>query len=165
MDTQELLEFVNLELSKGTTLTQIAKNLGKNESTIRKRLNKEGYRRIGNKFVLNIDTTHNITSDLDIKKEEPLTINTSSNTKEIVEKNNDIDMDKLRLLLDNVDRLLSLIPNTSSSISLNTDKTKVTSLRINEDLYSLVKSRAIRDNCSISEIVNKSLMDYLNNYL
>ena len=48
---------------------------------------------------------------------------------------------------------------------INTEKTKVTSLRINEDIYNLIKERAVRDKCSISDIVNKSLMDYLNNYL
>ena len=52
-----------------------------------------------------------------------------------------------------------------TSISINTEKTKVTSLRINEDIYNLIKERAVRDKCSISDIVNKSLMDYLNNYL
>ena len=52
-----------------------------------------------------------------------------------------------------------------TSISINSEKTKVTSLRINEDIYNLIKERAVRDKCSISDIVNKSLMDYLNNYL
>ncbi|MFR2317212.1 hypothetical protein [Terrisporobacter sp.] len=79
-----------------------------------------------------------------------------------------IDIEKLRLLVENIDNLLRLIPNTTSSItsiSINTEKTKVTSLRINEDIYNLIKERAVRDKCSISDIVNKSLMDYLNNYL
>lgn len=77
-------------------------------------------------------------------------------------------MEKLKLLVDNIDNLLRLIPNTTSSITstlINTEKTKVTSLRINEDIYNLIKERALRDKCSISDIVNKSLMDYLNNYL
>ena len=34
-----------------------------------------------------------------------------------------------------------------------------------EIIYNLIKERAVRDKCSISDIVNKSLMDYLNNYL
>lgn len=79
-----------------------------------------------------------------------------------------IDIEKLRLLVENIDNLLRLIPNTTSSItsiSINTEKTKLTSLRINEDIYNLIKERAVRDKCSISDIVNKSLMDYLNNYL
>ena len=112
MEVQDLLEYVNSELANGSNLTKFAKGLGKNESTIRKKLNKAGYKRVGNKFVLNVDTTSSITS-----------------------------------------------------ISINTEKTKVTSLRINEDIYNLIKERAVRDKCSISDIVNKSLMDYLNNYL
>lgn len=34
-----------------------------------------------------------------------------------------------------------------------------------KDIYNLIKERAVRDKCSISDIVNKSLMDLLNNYL
>lgn len=168
MEFKELLEYVNEKLAEGNNLTQIAKGLGKNESTVRKRLNKEGYRRSGNKFVLNPDTTSSTTVIKENKKENIIPNTTCSTTKEIGNVVDEIDMSKLKLLLDNVDNLLRLIPNNTSSttrISLSTDKTKVTSLRINEEIYNLVKDRAIREHCNISDIVNKSLIDYLNNYL
>lgn len=160
MELQELLEYVNIKLATGNNLTKIAKELGKNESTIRKRLNKAGYKRINNQFVLS-NTTCSIT-EKEVNKVD-ITCNT---TAEIID--NDIDLSKLKLLLDNVDKLLGLIPNTTSSITninIDTEETKVTSLRINKDIYELIKERAIRDNCSISNIVNKSLLDYLNNYI
>lgn len=172
MELEELLEYVNTELSKGDTLTHIAKGLGRNESTIRKRLNKEGYRRDGNKFVRKSDTTNHTTGNttkIEIPKKGHMPQNTTcSTTEEISKIETNIDMEKLKLLLDNVDNLLRLIPNTTCSttnISINNESTKVTSLRINEDIYNLVKERATRDNCNISDIVNKSLIDYLNNYL
>lgn len=172
METQELLEYVNSELAKGKNLTQLARELGKNESTIRKRLNKEGYRRVGDEFIKITDeipnTTCSTTKKID-KKQGNITPNTTcSTTKNIEVFSPDIDMQKLKLLLDNIDILLKAIPNTTCSttdISINTENTKVTSLRINEDIYNLVKDRAMRDKCSISDIVNKSLMDYLKNYL
>lgn len=61
MEVQDLLEYVNSELANGSNLTKFAKGLGKNESTIRKKLNKAGYKRVGNKFVLNVDTTRSTT--------------------------------------------------------------------------------------------------------
>lgn len=51
MELLELLEYVNNGLSSGKSLVDIAKELGKNESTIRKNLNKKGYKRVDNTFV------------------------------------------------------------------------------------------------------------------
>lgn len=164
MEVQDLLEYVNSELANGSNLTKIAKGLGKNESTIRKKLNKAGYKRVGNKFVLNVDTTREEENKLGHMPHN----NIYSMKADISKIEANIDIEKLRLLVENIDNLLRLIPNTTSSItsiSINTEKTKVTSLRINEDIYNLIKERALRDKCSISDIVNKSLMDYLNNYL
>lgn len=98
--------------------------------------------------VTNIDVNNN-------KKEN----NTSSIT-------NEINKEKLNVLLDNLDKLLKLIQEESSNsdIKLNSDKTTVTSLRINEELYDHVKKYAERKKIKISEILNKALLDYLNNY-
>ena len=115
MEFKELLEYVNEKLAEGNNLTQIAKGLGKNESTVRKRLNKEGYRRSGNKFVLNPDTTSSTTVIKENKKENIIPNTTCSTTKEIGNVVDEIDMSKLKLLLDNVDNLLRLIPNNTSS--------------------------------------------------
>lgn len=168
MEVQDLLEYVNSELANGSNLTKFAKGLGKNESTIRKKLNKAGYKRVGNKFVLNVDTTRSTTRYEENKLGHMPHNNIYSMKADISKIEANIDIEKLRLLVENIDNLLRLIPNTTSSItsiSINTEKTKVTSLRINEDIYNLIKERAVRDKCSISDIVNKSLMDYLNNYL
>lgn len=168
MEVQDLLEYVNYELENGSNLTKIAKGLGKNESTIRKKLNKARYKRVGNKFVLNLDTTSSTTREEENKLGHMPHNKIYSAETDISKIESDIDMEKLKLLVDNIDNLLRLIPNTTSSITstlINTGKTKVTSLRINEDIYNLIKERALRDKCSISDIVNKSLMDYLNNYL
>lgn len=168
MEVQDLLEYVNSELANGSNLTKFAKGLCKNESTIRKKLNKAGYKRVGNKFVLNVDTTRSTTRYEENKLGHMPHNNIYSMKADISKIEANIDIEKLRLLVENIDNLLRLIPNTTSSItsiSINTEKTKVTSLRINEDIYNLIKERAVRDKCSISDIVDKSLMDYLNNYL
>ncbi|MEG0309237.1 MAG: hypothetical protein RR636_14940, partial [Clostridium sp.] len=59
MEVLELLNYVNKGLSDGKSVTSIGKELGLNESSIRKKLNKHGYKRSGNKFVPNADITRN----------------------------------------------------------------------------------------------------------
>ena len=51
------------------------------------------------------------------------------------------------------------------SIIINSSETKVTSLRINAELYNIIKDRALKNKISISDIVNRALEDYLRNYL
>jgi len=163
MELLELLSYVNRGLEDGKSVTGIGKELGLNESTIRKRLTKNGYKREGNKFVLNGDITSNITEVKEVKtvkkevvKEEPKVITTN------------IDMDKLNLLLNNLDKLLKLVPNTditSNITSLRSGKNDVKSLRIDDGLYQAIKERALRDNINIADIVNRALEDYLKNYL
>lgn len=52
LDINELLSLVNHYLEDGLSLIKISQILGVNESSIRKKLNKAGYKRVGNKFVL-----------------------------------------------------------------------------------------------------------------
>ncbi|PPK44167.1 hypothetical protein [Clostridium algidicarnis] len=67
LELLELLKLVNSELEKNKSLTSIAKVLGVNESTIRKKLNKLGYKRIGNQFVLSSENTSKTTGTMSRK--------------------------------------------------------------------------------------------------
>lgn len=80
---------------------------------------------------------------------------------------NDVDIDKLNLLLSNLDKILKLIPTdiTSNITELRSGINNVCSFRIDTGLYKAVKERASRDNINIADIINKALEDYLNNYL
>lgn len=157
MEFEELLKLVNKQLEEGKSLISIAKELGLNESSIRKRLNRKGYKRKGNKFVPKECITSNITSE--IAKESK-----QSSHKEI----KNIDYDKLNLLLDNLDKILKLIPNqdtTSNITKIKSGINDVISLRCDTGLYKAIKARAKRDDINIADIVNKALIDYLNNYI
>lgn len=80
----------------------------------------------------------------------------------------DIDFNKLNLLLNNIDKILKLVgekEDATSNITIENTETVVTSLRINKEIYGLVKERSSKRNTSISTIVNKALLDYLNNYI
>lgn len=163
MELLELLNIVNIGLEEGKSVTAIGKELGLNESTIRKRLTKNGYKREGNKFVLNTDITSNIT---EVKEEVIEVVEIKEDPKEIAI--NDVDINKLNLLLNNLDKILKLIPNTditSNITNLRSGDNRTISLRADSGLYAAIKERALRDNVNIADIINKALEDYLNNYL
>ena len=156
----EIVGFINRELETGRPMNNIElEEFGVNERVIHKRLLRIGYKKIDNQYRLQDGITSNIT-------EKPKVINKVKNESNIT-RNSDLDMDKLNLLLANIDKILKLIPtDTTSNIThLKSGSNEVRSLRIDTGLYEAIKNRASRDNINISAIVNKALEDYLNNYL
>lgn len=156
----EIVEFINRELQIGRPMNSIElEEFGANERVIHKRLLRLGYKKIDNQYRLEDSITSNIT---DKSKVITKTKNESNITR-----NSDLDMDKLNLLLANVDKLLKLIPTdvTSNITHMKSGSNEVRSLRIDTGLYEAIKDKASRDNINISAIVNKALEDYLNNYL
>jgi len=140
----EIVGFINRELETGRPMNNIElEEFGVNERVIHKRLLRIGYKKIDNQYCLEDSITSNIIC------------------------NSDLDMDKLNLLLANIDKILKLIPtDTTSNIThIKSGSNEVRSLRIDTGLYEAIKTRASRDNINISAIVNKALEDYLNNYL
>lgn len=163
-----IVEFINNELSRGRTMVSIEKEeFGVGERVIHKRLIRLNYKKENNQYILQNDITSNIT----VEKR----INTTKEIKEVLSKENDvtsnitsnIDVDKLNLLLNNLEKILKLIPSDdcNNKNELRSGVNDVKSFRIDSNLYSLIKKRAIRDNINISDIINKALEDYLKNYL
>lgn len=164
MEVLELLKLVNSELEKNKSLTSIAKELGVNESTIRKKLNKLGYKRIGNQFVLNSENTSKITKK--IEEISKITSKDESISEPTINLNSNLDIDKLNLLLSNLDNLLKLVPsNMTSNSKYRSGINDVKSFRIDTGLYAEVKNRSAKNNMNIAEILNRALEDYLKNYL
>lgn len=156
----EIVGFINRELETGRPMNNIElEEFGVNERVIHKRLLRIGYKKIDNQYRLQDGIISNIT-------EKPKVINKVKNESNIT-RNSDLDMEKLNLLLANIDKILKLIPtDTTSNIThLKSGSNEVRSLRIDTGLYEAIKNRASRDNINISAIVNKALEDYLNNYL
>lgn len=156
----EIVEFINRELESGRPMNNIElEEFGVNERVIHKRLLRIGYKKIDNQYRLEESITSNITN----KSKAITKVKNESN----ITCNSDLDMEKLNLLLANIDKILKLIPtDTTSNIThLKSGSNEVRSLRIDTGLYDAIKNRASRDNINISAIVNKALEDYLNNYL
>lgn len=163
-----IVEFINNELSKGRSMASIEREeFGVSERVIHKRLIRLNYKRVNNQYRPKSDITSNITVEKVTQnhketKEAPSNINniTSNITA-------NIDVDKLNLLLDNLEKILKLIPadDLENGTELRSGVNDVKSFRVDSNLYSLIKKRAVRDGINISDILNKALEDYLKNYL
>lgn len=170
----EVLNYLNGELLKGRSQKDIEINDFKvNERVVAKRLNRAGYKKINNQYIKMDITSNNTPYKKHTGKAEEV-YNSSDDVSILEDKqlvkmdiNNNIDIDKLNLLLNNLDTLLELIPkrNITSKTGLKSGNNCVKSFRVDSGLYQAIKDRASRDNISIADILNKSLEDYLNNYL
>ena len=161
---EKLVQYINLELKKDKNISvnRLADKIGVKKSTLKSRMTRANYSYNADlrQYIKDNTTTSNteILQEIAVAKEDT--------TRNITEFNN-VDLEKLNLLLNNLDSLLDLVSkkNNTSNITIDSKETRVTSLRINEEVYNMIKDRAARDNTSISDIVNRVLMDYLNNYL
>lgn len=156
----DIVRFINQELANGRPMVKIEnEDFSVNERVIHKRLIRIGYKKIDNQYRLKNNNTCNITPIKEKKKESNITVTNKGIPAQI-------DMDKLGLLLLNLDKILNLIPNDTTNITrIRSGSNEVRSLRIDKGIYESIKQRAARDNINISTIVNKALEDYLNNYL
>lgn len=169
-----IIDYINSELANNRTMVSIEKeDFGVNESVIHKRLKRRGYKKIDNQYRLQEEITSKITPEKhhkaieEVKKESNNIIPKEENTKDIEVIQGVKDIDKLNLLLQNLDKLLKLIPTdiTSNITGVRSGVNDVKSFRVDTGLYKAIKERASRENINIADIVNKALEDYLNNYL
>lgn len=181
LDIKKLVEFINTDLKKNKDLSvnKWCDKVGIKRGTFKSKMKRENYiYNINERQYIYKDITSNITQENkenkpDVVKVEEIkaTSNYNDITSNITKENNsNIDMDKLNILLNNLDELIKLIPsnitrNNTSNITINSNKNNVHSLRINDEIYDHIKARAKKENISISSIINKALLDYLNNYI
>ena len=165
LSIEQLVEYVNNELENRTLKDIEVEDFMVNPRVISKRLARKDYKRIGNKYIKG-DNTSNTTSIKTVLEYKNIVPEQVDNTSSITTLG-DAETQKLKLLLDNLDNLLKLVGQKSntSSITIKSTETKVTSLRINAELYNIIKDRALKNKISISDIVNRALEDYLRNYL
>ena len=170
---KNIISYINQELSNNRTMVSIEKEVfGVNERVIHKRLIRLGYKKIDNQYRLKDEVTSKIThykkyykADKEVKPTIEISpIEYNKDSIKVIEGVENID--KLNLLLQNIDSILKLIQNNiTSDISLRSGVNDVKSFRIDSGLYKAIKERASRDNINIADILNKALEDYLNNYL
>ena len=165
MDIEQLVKFINIELSKNKSLS-VNKFCELNDikkSTLKSRMSRADYS-------YNVDLRkyikHNNTSNTTEVSQE-VSVAKEDVTSNITGLNN-IDLDKLNSLLNNLDDLLKLVAKkdkTSNITSLRSGDNRGTSLRLDTGLFEKAKQKAKDNDMSVGEILNRSLEDYLNNYI
>lgn len=177
MSLTDIIDYINLELSKERTMKDIEeRDFNVSKGVITKRLNRKGYRKISNKFVFdeNIkNTTRKTTTIIHMKKENTTPETTdllqskASNNKPKKAFSTD-ELEKLQRLLNlDLDILENIIKeyttknNTASSIKILDETTKVTSIRINQELYGKIKKYAKDNKIQLVEIFSEMMIDYL----
>lgn len=153
----KIVEFINDELKSGKPMIKIEREtFGENERVIHKRLIRLGYKKIDNQYVLKDNITSNITK-------KGLSKEIKDNKSVSTEVNNE----RLSLLLDNLDEILSLINKknsnniTSNITGLRSNINDVRSFRIDTGIYEEIKKLSSKSNETIGEIINIALEQYL----
>ena len=101
LDIEQQVEYINQELKKGRSMKEIETvDFNVNERVISKRLSRKGYKRVDNQFI-----KRSITEVIQKDK----CVEVTSNKKNILKHNKDINDDKLIELLDMVDTLKEII--------------------------------------------------------
>ena len=162
LDIEELVNIINraLEEDKELSVNKWCDKVGVNKSTLKSKLSRGKY--IYNSKLRSYskkDITSNITDNKSVEKQ-----GTDEDVNSIaIDK---VDVNKLNLLLNNLDDILKLISNKdiTSNINIENKETTVKTLRVNTELYNKIRDKAAKENKTIGSILNTALLDYLNKY-
>lgn len=156
----EKIDIINRAVKEGKGNTSLGKEVGCNESTIRK-FKKNRCIKENDLFVLRDITDSNIVVIEEVPIDEVVENTNVEENEQVNLSNNNVNMDKLNLLLNNLDSLLNLIPKHKNCIYRSGENKPIT-LRIDSGLYEELKSRAEISNNTISELLNIVLEKYYN---
>lgn len=162
LDIEELVNIINraLEEDKELSVNKWCDKVGVNKSTLKSKLSRGKY--IYNSKLRSYskkDITSNITDNNPVEKQgKDEDVNSIAIDK--------VDVNKLNLLLNNIDDILKLVSNKdiTSNITIENKETTVKTLRVNTELYNKIRDKAAKENKTIGSILNTALLDYLNKY-
>ena len=178
ISVEENVIYINKELSKGRKMQDIEINdYHVNKGVIQKRIQRKGYKRVGDEFILmkkenNTDITTNKLQQEEIRE------TTKDNTKIIQSKSSNTE-DKRAFKNDEIEKLNKLLKldvnilekmiqeyttkeTTKSSVDIKDNNTIVTSIRVNKELYSKVRQRVKEKDIKLQEAFFNMMIDYLN---
>ena len=149
-----------MEEDKELSVNKWCDKVGVNKSTLKSKLSRGKYIYNSNlRSYSKKGITSNITYSNPERKQDKEEVNN------IVDVNK-IDIDKLNILLNNLDDILELVKNKNitSNITIDNKETTVKTLRVNTELYNKIRDKAAKEKITIGSILNNALLDYLNKY-
>lgn len=165
----DLVIFVNNKLEEGLSLIKIADLFSVNESTIRKKLNKAGYKRVNNKFILKSkEGVQEVVQDV-VQSED-----TSIVPKLEVESNNIVNINSY--FKENANIIIEMVESYKKSnvvqgkdivvhLPHEDDKSYKISMRVNKTVMEQFK-KFCDDNKSFTqkELISMALLEYIQNH-
>lgn len=151
METKEIVNYINKELSKGRSLKDIENNdFNVNDRVIAKRLSRKGYKRIDNKYLYEGSTAvlpNNFLEETPILKE--------SNTN-ILPKYNKLDLNKLTELITLIDPIKEVIQEYNKSKNI----IEVKNLELKPKAVTEVKQKIFKVDIDISNEWDKFVFNH-----
>jgi hypothetical protein len=169
---EDIVLYINQELDKNKSLISISETLGVNESTIRKKITTNGYKRINNKFVIKNDKCNQ-------------ECNTSKENKEITNNitnvfSNSEFKDNMLFLHNEIDILRNIIEQFKENDKSNTNvielregikinlpesNIKRTTIRINEVVWDMF-NQFVEENKPFDkhDLMGMALLEYMDKY-
>lgn len=159
MDIKDQVEFVNEKLKNGSSITKIEKELKLGKDTLRKRLNKQGYRY--NKDLKKFE----FHSDLQPTKKQSNS-QTNQQTNKETSTNKDQQKYSEQLTLEEIKFLKSWIMNKKildwqEDKKILSNEFKATTLEIEINLYKKLEEYCYENKETKKAILNKALLSYL----
>lgn len=159
MDIKDQVEFVNEKLKNGSSITKIEKELKLGKDTLRKRLNKHGYRY--NKELKQFESN---SDSQPTKQQTNRQTNQQTNKKTIT--NKDQQKYSEQLTLEEIKFLKSWIMNKKildwqEDKKILSDEFKATTLEIEVNLYKKLEEYCYENKETKKAIINKALLSYL----
>lgn len=173
---EDIVVYINEKILEMGSLKAIADILNVNESTIRKRLNSNGYKRINNEFVLKDDMCNQVCNTHEGINE--VKVNENSNTNVF---NNEFFKKNMFFLNGEIDILKKIIEDYKSrddkgnidvielregiKIELPDSDIKRTTIRINEKVWNMF-NEFVTENKTFDkhDLMGQALLDYMNKY-
>lgn len=146
LSIEEIVDYINNELKLGRSMKDIEINDFKvNDRVMVKRLNRKGYKRVGNEFTKII--TKDIQKDNKVILNKKKKINFNRKTEVIQEYNNDINEEKLLELIDLLEPIKSLIEDYER----NKNIIEVNSIELKPKAITKVKQKLFKIDVDILE--------------
>lgn len=175
-ELDSIIQFINLELSKGRAMTDIEKEeFNVNSRVIHKRLERQNYKRINNQYILKENYVvrhhvrqHNLIIEKPKKKKEMTLADVISATD---------NKNKLISLLDNYDKIMDLISKIESDIGNKNDGLVISlpneegkkdfrvTVRVNKKVMDRFNSFAENNKMfTKKELISQALLDFIEKY-
>lgn len=151
MHIDEIIKYINKELSKGRTLKDIETiDFNVNDRVIAKRLARKGYKRINNQYIHQSNT--NVLND---KIDSNILATKESNTK-VLPKYNNIDLNKLNELIDLIEPIKEVIQKYNESKNI----IEVENIELKPKAVTEVKQKIFKVDIDVSNKWDKFISEH-----